>query len=85
MLFHISLYDDEQLFKDTIDEILNNHKEEFTNIKRNYETRMKKTRELFGEVKSKMLQVWKEEIDDEELFSTISHRIYKFLGHECPY
>lgn len=79
---YISIYDEIRLFKDMIDEIISAHSEEI-NLK-SQEERRKLRANIFDEVKTTMMKVWKEEIDDEELDDCICNRIYKYAGYYMP-
>ena len=79
---YISIYDEIRLFKDTIDEIISAHSEGI-NLK-SKEERRKLRANIFNEVKTTMMKVWKEEIDDEELDDCICNRIYKYAGYYMP-
>ena len=79
---YISIYDEIRLFKDMIDEIISVHSEGI-NLK-SQEERRKLRADIFEEVKTTMMKVWKEEIDDEELDDCICNRIYKYAGYYMP-
>lgn len=79
---YISIYDEIRLFKDMIDEIISSHSEGI-NLK-SQEERRKLRANIFDEVKTTMMKVWKEEIDDEELDDCICNRIYKYAGYYMP-
>ena len=79
---YISIYDEIRLFKDMIDEIISAHSEGI-NLK-SQEERRKLRVNIFDEVKTTMMKVWKEKIDDEELDDCICNRIYKYAGYYMP-
>lgn len=81
-LFYISIYDEIRLFKDTIDEIISAHSEGIDF--HSQEERRKLRSDIFEEVKTTMMKVWKEKIDEEELDDCICNRIYKYAGYYMP-
>ena len=83
--WYITIYDENKLFKGIIDEIIISHNINCKDYEEDWRERVKVAESLFDEVKSEMIQVWNEKIDDEELLETIEHRIIKMTGCWCPY
>ena len=82
MSFYISIYDENKLFKNMIDEIISKHSEGID--LKSYEERIKLGNDIFDEVKTTMETVWKEDINEEELKDCICNRVYKYAGYPCP-
>lgn len=83
--WYITIYDENELFKNIIDETIISHNINCKDYEEDWRERTKLAQTLFDEVKVKIIQVWKIKINDEELLETIEHRIYKMTGCWCPY
>lgn len=80
--YYISIYDQNILFKNIIDDIIIKHSEG-VNLQ-SYEERFKLEEDLFDIVLTTMMKFWKERIDEGELKDCIGNRIYKYAGYYLP-
>ena len=80
--YYISIYDQNILFKNIIDDIIFKHSEG-VDLESSKE-RIKLGDDLFDIVKTTMMKFWKERIDELELRDCIYNRIIKFAGEYLP-
>ena len=80
--YYVSIYDQNILFKNIIDDIIYKHSEGIDLDSLN--ERIKLGDDLFDVVKTTMMKFWKETIDELELQDCIHNRINKFAGDYLP-
>ena len=80
--YYISIYDQNILFKNIIDDIIFKHSEGVD--LESFKERIKLGDDLLDVVKATMMKFWKERIDELELRDCIHNRINKFAGEYLP-
>ena len=80
--YQISIYDQNILFKNIIDDIIFKHSEGVD--LESFKERIKLGDDLLDVVKATMMKFWKERIDELELRDCIHNRINKFAGEYLP-
>ena len=80
--YYISIYDQNILFKNIIDDIIFKHSEGVD--LESFKERIKLGDDLLDVVKATMMKFWKERIDELELRDCIHSRINKFAGEYLP-